>query len=68
LCVQMPWEDGDEEDGVADKVAHTARLSAKTRGAVKQALMQRQKQLASGSNKLAAELFDWESKKHGAKH
>ena len=70
VCVQMPWEEGEEKEA-ADKVTRTSRLSAKRMGAVKQALAQRQKQLTSvtsGSNKLAAQLFDWESKEHGSKH
>jgi X-X-X-Leu-X-X-Gly heptad repeat protein len=60
---QMPWEETEDDEA---KAVQPAKLSAKTRGAAKQALMQRQKQLAAGSNQLAAQLFKWESgaKKH----
>ena len=67
----MPWEEGEEKEGDEDKVVHTSRLGLQRKGAVQQALAQRQKQLTSitsGSNKLAAQLFDWESKEHGSKH
>lgn len=63
----MPWEETEDDEA---KAVQPVKLSAKTRGAVKQALMQRQKQLTAGSNQLAARLFKWEggAKKHATKH